>query len=155
MDPTQDPLFSLCSSGSPTKLPACGNCHTALKKRYGWLLHSTDGTDSDNCPPLPKFCFKERDFGRIPAEMPKLTKIGRTSISPFVAFIRILQLRNTIKDVDCGQKATSGVNFSIGTDTVKGKEFYVPMDDIDFCKSYVTSLPRDDVASKHRIFFYG
>ena len=106
-------------------------------------------------PPLPKFCFKERDFGRIPAELPKLTKIGRTSISPFVAFIRILQLRNTIKDVDCGQQATSGVNFSIGTDTVKGKEFYVPMDDIDFCKSYVTSLPREDVASKHRIFFVG
>ena len=87
--------------------------------------------------------------------MPKLTKIGRTSISPFVAFIRILQLRNTIKDVDCGQQATSGVNFSIATDTAKGKEFYVPADDIDFCKSYVTSLPREDVASKHRIFFMG
>ena len=40
-------------------------------------------------------------------------------------------------------------------DTVKGKEFYVPMDDIDFCKSYVTSLPREDVASKHRIFLIG
>ena len=33
LDPTQDPLFSLCSSGVPTKLPACDHCHTALKKR--------------------------------------------------------------------------------------------------------------------------
>ena len=33
-DPTQDPLFSLCSSGVPTKLPACDHCHTALKKRF-------------------------------------------------------------------------------------------------------------------------
>ena len=111
--------------------------------------------DSDKCPPLPKFCFKERDFGRIPAEMPALTKIGRTAISPFVAFVRILQLRNPIEGVDSGQQATSGANFSIGTDAVKAKEFFVPEDDVDFCKSYVTSLPRDDVASKHRIFFMG
>ena len=34
LDPTQDPLFSLCSSGVPTKLPACDNCHSALKKRF-------------------------------------------------------------------------------------------------------------------------
>ena len=34
LDPTQDPLFSLCSEGVPTKLPACDNCHTALKKRF-------------------------------------------------------------------------------------------------------------------------
>ena len=58
--------------------------------------------------------------------MPALTKVGRTAISPFVAFTRILQLRNPIKGVDSGQQATSGVNFSIGTDTVKGKEFFVP-----------------------------
>ena len=118
-------------------------------------MNSNCDTDSDNCPPLPKFCFKERDFGRIPATMPALTKIGRTAISPFVAFVRILQLRNPTKDVDSGQQATSGVNFSIGTDTVKGKEFYVPLDDIEFCKSYATSLPREDVASKHRVFFMG
>ena len=87
--------------------------------------------------------------------MPALTKIGRTAISPFVAFVRILQLRNPIKDVNSGQQATSGVNFSIGTDTVKGKEFFVPLDAVEFCKSYATSLPREDVASKHRIFFMG
>ena len=145
----------MCSSGTPTKLPACDSCHTALKKRFDWISHSTGGTDSGKCPPLPKFCFKERDFGRIPAEMPSLSKIGRTAISPFVAFIRILQLRNPIKNVDSGQQATSGVNFSIGTDTVQGKEFFVPMDDIEFCKSYATSLPREDVANKHRIFFMG
>ena len=87
--------------------------------------------------------------------MPALTKVGRTATSPFVAFIRILQLRNPIKGVDSGQQATSGVNFSIGTDTMKGKEFFVPMDDVEFCKSYVTSLPREDVASKHRIFSMG
>ena len=34
LDPTQDPLFSLCASGVPTKLPACDHCHTALKKRF-------------------------------------------------------------------------------------------------------------------------
>ena len=87
--------------------------------------------------------------------MPSLTKIGRTAISPFVAFVRILQLRNPIKDVDSGQQATTGMNYSIGTDTVKGKQFYIPLDNIDFCKSYATSLPREDVASKHRIFFMG
>ena len=65
-------------------------------------MNSNCDTDSDNCPPLPKFCFKERDFGRIPAEMPALTKVGRTAISPFVAFVRILQLRNPIKGVDSG-----------------------------------------------------
>ena len=87
--------------------------------------------------------------------MPGLTKIGRTSISPFVAFIRILQLRNPIKGVDCGQQATSGVNFRIGTDTIRAKEVFVPVEDVDFGKSYETSLPREDVASKHRIFFMG
>ena len=87
--------------------------------------------------------------------MPSLTKIGRTAISPFVAFVRILQLRNPIKDVDSGQQATTGMNYSIGTDTVKGKQLYIPVDNIDFCKSYATSLPREHVASKHRIFFMG
>ena len=87
--------------------------------------------------------------------MPVLTKVGRTAISPFVAFVRILQLRNPIKGVDSGQQATSGMNFSIGTETAKGKEFFVPLDDVEFCKSYATSLPREDVASKHRIFFMG
>ena len=71
--------------------------------------------------------------------MPSLTKIGRTAISPFVAFVRILQLRNPIKDVDSGQQATSGMNYSIGTDTVKGKEFYIPLDNIDFVNP--TQLP--------------
>ena len=84
-----------------------------------------------------------------------MTKIGRTAISPFVAFVRILQLRNPIKDVDSGQQAISGMNFSIGTDSVNGKEFYIPLDNIDFCKSYATSLPREDVASKCRIFSLG
>ena len=155
LDPTQDPLFSLCSSGVPRKLPSCDDCFTCLRKRFQYLVDCTGTVASENCPPLPKFCFKERDFGRIPAEMPALTKVGRTAISPFVAFIRILQLRNPIKGVDSGQQATSGVSFSIGTDTVKGKEFFVPMDDVEFCKSYTTSLPREDVASKHRIFFLG
>ena len=87
--------------------------------------------------------------------MPALTKIGRTAISPFVAFVRTLRLRNPIKDVNSGQQATSIVNFSIGADTVEGKEFFVPLDAVEFCKSYATSLPREDVASKHRIFFMG
>ena len=154
-DPTQDPIFSLCTSGVPNKLPACDECCASLKKRFHYLYTSMGDPESEKCPPLPKFCFKERDFGRIPAELPKLQRVGRTAISPFVAFIRILQLRNPVKGADSGQQATSGVNYSIGTETVKGKEFFVPQDDVDFCKSYRTSLPRDDVASKHRIFFMG
>ena len=88
-------------------------------------------------------------------DLPVLGRVGRTAISPFVAFTRILQLRNPVKDAACGQQATSGTNSSIATDTMKGKEFFIAADDGEFCESYKTSLPRDDVASRLRLFFMG
>ena len=154
-DPTQDPRFSLVSSGEVKKLPACDGCFDALKQRHSFVEDNGGDDESDNCPPLPKFCFKERDFGRIPVDMPVLGRVGRTAISPFVAFTRILQLRNPVKDAECGQQATTGTNFSIGTDTTKGKEFFIAANDDEFCESYKTSLPRDDVASRLRLFFMG
>ena len=41
------------------------------------------------------------------------------------------------------------------TDIMKGKEFFITANDDEFCKSYKTSLPRDDVASRLRLFFMG
>ena len=154
-DPTQDSRFSLVASGKVRKLPACKHCFEALKKRHSFITKNGEDYESDKCPPLPKFCFKERDFGRIPVELPVLGRVGRTAISPFVAFTRILQLRNPVKDAACGQQATTGSNYSIGTETINGKEFYMAMNDDEFCESYKTSLPRDDIASRLRIFFMG
>ena len=136
-------------------MPACDGCFDALKQRHSFVEDNGGDDESDNCPPLPKFCFKERDFGRIPVDMPVLGRVGRTAISPFVAFTRILQLRNPVKDAACGQQATTGTNFSISTDTTKGKEFFIAANDDEFCESYKTSLPRDDVASRLRLFFMG
>ena len=62
-DPTQDPRFSLVSSGDIGQLPACDDCYHALKKRHSFIIDNGGDDDSDKCPPLPKFCFKERDFG--------------------------------------------------------------------------------------------
>ena len=87
--------------------------------------------------------------------MPKLSKLGRTAISPFVAYTRILQLRNPVKDAECGQSATTGTNFSLSTTAVRGKEFFVPQTDAEFCGSYKTTLPRDDITHRHRLFFMG
>ena len=154
-NPTQDPRFSLVQCDKLKKLPACDSCFSGLKRRYEWKHNTGNEYDSENCPPLPKFCFKRRDFGRIPAGMPKLSKLGRTAISPFVAFTRILQLRNAVKDAECGQTSTTGTNFSISTATMRGKEFFVPQTDSEFCESYNTTLPRDDITHRHRLFFMG
>ena len=137
------------------KLPACDACFDALKQRHSFVVNNERDEESEKCPPLPKFSIKERDFGRIPVDLPVLGRVGRTAISPLVAFTRILQLRNPVKDAEFGQQATSGTNFSISTDTIKGKEFFVAMNDDEFCESYKTSLPRDDVASRLRLFFMG
>ena len=89
-NPTQDPCFSLVQSDEVKKLPACDACFSALKRRYEWKHRTGNEYESENGPVLHKFCFKRRDFGRIPADMPKLSKLGRTAISPFVAYTRIL-----------------------------------------------------------------
>ena len=126
VNPTQDPRFSLVESDELKQLPACDTCFAALKRRYEWKRDTGSDYDSENCPVLHKFCFKRRDFGRIPADMPKLSKLGRTAISPFVAYTRILQLRNPVKEAESGQSSTTGTNFSLSTSTLKGKEFFVP-----------------------------
>ena len=120
----------------------------------GSVILGNDYT-SEDCPALPKFCFKRRDFGRIPADMPKLSKLGRTAISPFVAYTRILQLHNPVKGAECGQSSTTGTKFSLSTSTLNGKEFFVPQTDGEFCNSYTTTLPRDDISHRHRLFFMG
>ena len=60
-----------------------------------------------------------------------------------------------MKDADCGQSSTTGTNFSLSTSTLKGKEFFIPQTDGEFCDSYTTTLPRDDIGNRHRIFFMG
>ena len=106
-------------------------------------------------PPLPEFSFKIRDFGRIPEEMPKLNPIGRSAISPFTPFTRITQLRNSTGVEGAAQSATTGTSLSRETYEVCGKEFFIPLTDEEFAKSYQTVLPRDDIASLHRIYYMG
>ena len=57
-NPTQDARFSLVQSGKLKKLPACEKCFNGLKRRYEWRCDTGNEYESENCPPLPKFCFK-------------------------------------------------------------------------------------------------
>ena len=155
-DPKKVANFSLVHNGKVKKLPACDKCAEKLKKRFIWAeTHPDDMLNLELGPPLPEFSFKIRDFGRIPEEMPKLNPIGRSAISPFTPFTRITQLRNSTGVEGAAQSATTGTSLSRETYEVCGKEFFIPLTDEEFAKSYQTVLPRDDIASLHRIYYMG
>ena len=104
---------------------------------------------------LKPLSFKCCDLGRIPKILLKLNDCGRTAIAPFVAFTKIKQLRSSKHLPGSAQSSTSGSKFSIPSNAVAGKEFFIPLSNDEFLKSYWRKLPRDDVAMRHRIFFLG
>ena len=144
----------LVKNGELTKLPCCKDCHHKLK-----LANERNKTGEaerdDKFSLLPHFAFKVRDFGRIPSEMPKLSTIGRTAISPFVAFTKVTQLRSSSNLPASAQYSTTGSGFSVPTEEISGKEFVIPLSNNEFVQSFSRELPRDDVASRHRIYFMG
>ena len=48
-----------------------------------------------------------------------------------------------------------GHSLSRESNEISGKDFFVPLTDEEFSKSFQSELPRDDIASLHRIFFMG
>ena len=114
-----------------------------------------DMLNLDLGPQLPELSFKIRDFGRIPEEMPMLNSIGRSAIAPFTPFTRITQLRNSTGVQGAAQSATTGTSLSRETHEFCGKEFFIPLTHEEFARSYETLLPRDDMASLHRIYYMG
>ena len=78
------------------KLSACKTCFELLESRNKWAAKHPDLKLDDNLgPKLPDFAFKNRDFGRTPKGLPKLNVVGRYAITPFTAFTRIRQVRNS------------------------------------------------------------
>ena len=148
--------FSLVKNGKVTKLPSCSDCANKLNRRSKWAVtHSAEKLDPNVGPPLPDFAFKLRDFGRIPEGLPELNAIDRTAIAPFTPFTRILQLRNSSGVEGGAQSATTGTSLSRESHEVRGKEFFIPLTDDEFCDSFQTTLPRTDMSHLHRIYFMG
>ncbi|MEO1257134.1 MAG: hypothetical protein AAFY41_19960, partial [Bacteroidota bacterium] len=48
-----------------------------------------------------------------------------------------------------------GHSLSRESNEISGKDFFIPLTDEEFSKSFQTELPRDDIASLHRLFFMG
>ena len=148
--------YSLFREGKLTKLPACEPCFKLLKLRNHWAAKHPDiKLDNNLGPKLPDFAFKNRDFGRIPKGLPKLNAVGRSAIAPFTAFTRIRQVRNSSGIPGAAQSKSLGHSLSRESNEISGKDFFVPLTDEEFSKSFQTELPRDDIASLHRLFFMG
>ena len=96
-----------------------------------------------------------RDFGRIPKGLPKLNAVGRSAIAPFTAFTRIRQVRNSSGIPGAAQSKSVGHSLSRESNEMSAKDFFIPLTDEEFSKSFQTELPRDDIASLHRLFFMG
>ena len=99
------------------------------------MKNTEDKLDSESGPELPKFSLKLRDYGRIPTELPKLNRVGKTAILPFTPFTRILQLRNSSNIPGAGQFGSKGHAVSRESLEVSGKEFFIPLNDDEFAKS--------------------
>ena len=104
---------------------------------------------------LKPLCFKRCDLGRIPRSIPKLSNCGRTAIAPFVAYTVIRQLRCSKHLPGSAQHNAKRSTFSIPSDGVSGKEFIIPLQNDEFINSFQKELPREDVASRHRVMFLG
>ena len=104
---------------------------------------------------LKRLCFKRCDLGRIPKSVLKLSNAGRTAIAPFVAYNIIRQLRTSKHLPGSAQHSTKGSKFSIPTEEMGSKEFIIPLSHDEFINSFQRNLPREDVASRHRVFFLG
>ena len=72
-----------------------------------------------------------------------------------MAFECILKLRILVKDVVFGQQATFETNFRICTLITKKKEYFISLNDDEFCDSYNSSLLMDELASTLCLFFMG
>ena len=148
--------YSLVKEGKLTKLPSCETCFQLLEIRNKWAAKHPDiKLDNNLGPKLPDFAFKNRDFGRIPKGLPKLNAVGRSAIAPFTAFTRIRQVRNSSGIPGAAQSKSVGHSLSRESNEISGKDFFVPLTDEEFSKSFQSELPRDDIAALHRIFFIG
>ena len=148
--------FSLVKDGKLMKLPACESCFSLLNRRNKWAIKNQDiMLENNSGPTLPDFAFKNRDFGRIPDGLATLNQVGRTSIAPFTAFTRIRQARNSSGIPGAAQSASKGHSLSRLSHEISAKDFFIPLTDDEFSKSFTSELPRDDIASLHRIFFMG
>ena len=177
-NPNQDNALEksccLIKDGKLLKLPACDDCFDRLKKADKFLKDETESVNTTaSCEHSSEFddkrlsvretaikmlktlCFKRCDLGRIPKSVPKLSNCGRTAISPFVAYTIIRQLRSSRHLPDSAQHATKGSKFSIPSEEVAGKEFIIPLLHDEFINSFQKHLPREDVATRHRVLFLG
>ena len=146
----------MVKEGKLTKLPVCDSCFKLLKHRDSWAAKHPDIKLENNLgPKLPEFAFKVRDFGRIPKGLPKLNAVARSAIAPFTAFTRIRQVRNSSGIPGAAQSSSLGHSLSRESNEISGKDFFIPLTDEEFSNSFQTELPRDDIASLHRLFFMG
>ena len=175
-------IHPLIKNGKLSKLPSCEICFDNLRRAHKFLLkhnkcqgNSSDVSFSDTSSTtfsttsemerddvwtkaikmLKPLSFKRCDVGRIPKSLRNLNSCGRTAIAPFVAFTKVKQLRSSVHLPGSGQSSTSGSKFSVPSERIIGKEFYIPLTNNEFIKSYRKKLPRSDVAVRHRIFFLG
>ena len=147
--------YSLIKEGHLTKLPACQSCFKLLQHRNRWAAKNPDSKLENHLgPKLPDFAFKFRDFGRIPKGLPKLNAVARSAIAPFTAFTRIRQVRNSSGIAGAAQSSSLGHSLSRESNEISGKDFFIPLTDEEFSNSYQTELPRDDIASLHRLFLW-
>ena len=176
-DPNQDNSLErnccLISDGKLLKLPACEECYNRLRKATMFLKKKTkksDPTESSNYKKsdrkrlskldkairmLKHLCFKRCDLGRIPKCIPKLSNCGRTAIAPFIAYTIIRQLRCSKYLPGSAQHTAKRSTFSIPSEDVNGKEFVIPLLHDEFINSFENNLPREDVATRHRVLFLG
>ena len=177
-DPDPDNLMELSccliKDGKLLRLPACDECYDHLRKAHKFLketvetkeysasLNSSSGSNDggllrwDTAVRMLKgLSFKRCDLGRIPKSLPKLSSCERTAIAPFVAYTIIRQLRCSRYLPGSAQHSSKGSKFSIPTDGVAGKEFVIPLLHDEFVNSFQKDLPRENIATRHRVLFLG
>ena len=177
-DPDPDNLMEvsccLIKDGKLLRLPACDECYDRLRKAHMFLKETVE-TKKSSAPlnsssesndegllrwdtavrMLKGLSFKRCDLGRIPKSLRKLSTCERTAIAPFVAYTIIRQLRCSRYLPGSAQHSSKGSKFSIPTDEVAGKEFVIPLLHDEFVNSFQKHLPRENIATRHRVLFLG
>ena len=150
----------LIHHGKLSKLPTCDECYNRLRKATKFLKELNSDRERSSkwdiaIRMLKDLCFKRCDLGRIPKSISKLSNCGRTAIAPFVAYTIIRQLRCSKYLPGSAQHTARKTTFSIPSEGVGGKEFVIPLLHDEFINSFQKELPREDVATRHRVLFLG
>ena len=163
-DPSPDNYLErnccLINHGKLSKLPTCDECYNRLRKATKFLKGLKSDSERSSkwdtaIRMLKDLCFKRCDLGRIPKSISKLSNCGRTAIAPFVAYTIIRQLRCSKYLPGSAQHTARKTTFSIPSEGVGGKEFVIPLLHDEFINSFQKELPREDVATRHRVLFLG